>query len=504
MASSVTRLPDSAVEVSIVAPGSATQAAYDKACNELSKELTIPGFRKGSKIPPAVLENALAARGGRNAIRVQAVQELAQQLVAPAVKEEHGLDPIGQPTLVPGAEKLAEEDFVPGQDLTMIVRCDVWPEVNFKTDRAYVGLKGKYKRAPYDQTKFDVAMSDLKERFATTEPIQDPNHALVNGDACVVDMVGYMANPDGTKGEPLPTDVASGDNVEVVLGQGRYMEGLVEGLLGAKVGQTKTVTVTFPPQLRNKDLAGKTALFDVTVQSASTRALPELNDDFANKVRKGLTAQTLKEELQKAVDEEDAKQFVGERNAALSKSLADVVDMEVPDTLVTGQAKEKYAQMMAEFRDQGTPDEEIKKQITPENFIKYKDIYADDIKRDFVVSMAVEKIAEAEKIEVPEYQIEEQMENLKKEQEKEGADQEPMDDAQMRQRVMTTLQSRLVFDFLAENADLEVEFAEGEGEGEGDFDEDIMNKLAQDSLARDGIDPESFKQAGIQDAEIVE
>jgi len=298
--------------------------------------------------------------------------------------------------------------------------------------------------------------------------------------------------------------VASGDNVEVVLGQGRYMEGLAEGLLGAKVGDTKEITVTFPEKLRNKDLAGKTALFDVTVDSASKRSLPIVDDEFANKVRAGLTAEVLEQELQKAVDEEDAKGFVGERNAALSKSLADVVNMEVPDTLVTSQAREKYAQMMSEFRDQGTPDEEIKAQITPENFLKYKDIYAEDIRRDFMVSMAVEKIAELEKIEVPQFQIDEQIASLEKEREQRnqqgGGEEEeaPMDDAQMRQRVEATLQSRLVFDYLAENSNLEVTFAEEE------FEEDVMTKLAQDSLAREGIDPSSFPDAGVQDAEIVE
>ena len=65
------------------------------------------------------------------------------------------------------------------------------------------------------------------------------------GDACVVNMEGYMANSDGTKGDPLP-NAASGDRVDVVLGKGRYMEGLVEGLIGSKVGQVVQVSVAFP------------------------------------------------------------------------------------------------------------------------------------------------------------------------------------------------------------------------------------------------------------------
>lgn len=75
------------------------------------------------------------------------------------------------------------------------------------------------------------------------------------GDACVVNMDGYMAAADGvSKGDPLPA-AASGDRVDVVLGTGRYMEGLVEGLVGAKVGETRTVTVSFPEvSLREKDM----------------------------------------------------------------------------------------------------------------------------------------------------------------------------------------------------------------------------------------------------------
>lgn len=105
-----------------------------------------------------------------------------------------------------------------------------------------------------------------------------------------------MATADGEKGEPLP-DAASGDNVEIILGQGRYMDGLVEGLIGAVVGDTKTVTVAFPVNLRDKSLAGKKAIFDVNVLETSTRSLPEMTDEFAEKVRPGLTMESLKEEV---------------------------------------------------------------------------------------------------------------------------------------------------------------------------------------------------------------
>lgn len=246
--SKLVRKAESAVELTITAPGAATKAAYDKACSEVAKTISIPGFRKGAKIPPAVIENAMAAKGGRSALRIQAIQSLLNQLLEPALKEEHNLEPIGQPSLATAADKLAES-FVPGEPIEMVVKCDVWPDIKWKEiegkEKPYLGLKGTYKRKPFNQARFDQALKDLAERYAVTDAAPEGTE-LALGDACVVNMEGFMAAEDGvSKGEPLP-NAASGDNVEIILGPGRYMEGLVEGLIGAKVGETKAIYVTFP------------------------------------------------------------------------------------------------------------------------------------------------------------------------------------------------------------------------------------------------------------------
>lgn len=246
--SSLKRLPDSAVELTLHIPGKATGAAYDKTLSEVSKNVSIPGFRKGAKIPPQVIENAWSKNGGKKALKTTAINELCGELIGSALKDEYDLEPIGQPTLVTSAEELAE-DFTPGQDLEVTIKCDVWPEIQWKEidgqDKPYMGLTGSYKRKPFNQERFDAALRDLKERYAKLIPYEDESQELSQGDACKVNMVGYMATSDGEKGEKLP-DAASGDDVEVILGPGRYMEGLVEGLEGGKVGETKTVNVRFP------------------------------------------------------------------------------------------------------------------------------------------------------------------------------------------------------------------------------------------------------------------
>lgn len=472
------------MQLTLRIPPAATSAAYAKTLAVIAKQLSIPGFRKGAKIPPAVIENAWARNGGKNAIKTMAINELCSELIGPALKDEFDLEPIGQPALVTPAERLAE-GLVPGEGvLEVVVKCDVWPDIRWKEaqdgGKPYVGLTGRYRRKPFDQARFDAALRDLKERYARLEPYDDAARPLAMGDACVVNMTGYLANADGTKGEPLP-DAASGDNVEVVLGAGRYMEGLVEGLVGGTVGEVKTVSVRFPDALRNKDLAGKNAVFDVEILSASERILPDLTDDFAETVRPGLTAEGLKEELRKAVDSQDAQEYVPARNEALGKALAEKLEVDVPETLVTNQAREKYALMMTDMRDNGMADEEIKKLISPENFEKYKDLSREGIVRDFKISMAVDEIARLEGITVPAYQIEEQMQALKDQARKEGQNPEDMGDEEaVRRKVESTLERRMVYDFLAEHAQLEVEYAEEEK-----FDEALLEKLAQESLERE-------------------
>lgn len=232
--------------------------------------------------------------------------------------------------------------------------------------------------------------------------------------------------------------------------------------------------------MRNKDLAGKNAIFDVTILSASKRVLPEITDEFADQVRPGLTAEALRSELLKAVDAQDAQEYMGARNEALGMSLSDTMDVDIPDTLITNKAREQYTLMMTDMRDNGMPDEEIKKLISPENFAKYKDIAKADIVRDFKISMAVDEIARLESIQVPAYQVEEQIQSLKDQATKEGTAAADMDDEQVRRKVESTLERRMVYDLLAEAAVLEVEYID-----EGGFDEALMEKLAAESLERE-------------------
>jgi trigger factor len=242
-------------------------------------------------------------------------------------------------------------------------------------------------------------------------------------------------------------------------------------------------------------LAAKKAIFDVEVLEALERSVPELTDEFAAKVKPGLTSASLIAELTKAIEEEDAKDFVPSRNKALGESLCTVMDVEVPDTLVTNQAREKFAMMMTDMRDGGTSDEEIKRQISPENFLKYKEIVKDDIVRDFKISMATDEIARLEGIDAPDYQVEEQMEIIRKD----AAGAEDFDENMIRSKVKTTLVRQAVMDWLAERAQLKVRYLGAEPE----IDVALLEKLAEETIQREqALAAQAEASSDILDAEV--
>lgn len=96
---------------------------------------------------------------------------------------------------------------------------------------------------------------------------------------------------------PEMKNIAAGEGVEVVLEEGRFLPGVVESLVGAKAGETKVVPITFPDSIRDPKLAGLKVEFEVELLEIKNRVIPEVNDEFANEIRPGLTAEDIKKEV---------------------------------------------------------------------------------------------------------------------------------------------------------------------------------------------------------------
>mmetsp|Transcript_11961 Transcript_11961/g.20945 ORF Transcript_11961/g.20945 Transcript_11961/m.20945 type:complete len:505 (+) Transcript_11961:60-1574(+) len=435
MGASVEPAGNSSVIIKLNVPGQATKECWAQALVAFTQAVEFEGFRKGSKIPEQTIVNQV----GEDSVKSEALHILTNSVLKSAVQSS-GVNAIGQAQLVRDSMELVK-DYSPGKELLMEIKIDVFPTIEYTGD--YKGLQVAVDKVPFDQERYDQALLSLRKRQTVLTEVDEP---AAEGMSAIVDMAGYLRAADGSRGEPLP-ELASGDQVEVVLEPGRYTEGLYEGVLGMRAGEEKDVVVTLPARFSVGNLANKEAIFAIKCSAVKVRTLPEPNDEFAASIREGLTFAELNEEIKAAVGQENADIETQNRNRALEEALIEQVKIEIPETLVVEQAREKYAMMMADMKTEGSKsDEELKEMITPENFEKYKEIVRPSVTRGLAASIILADIAKREELAIDELEVEDQLQLVKNQ-----ARGDPnFDEEGVRARIEATLQKNIVLDWLAD------------------------------------------------------
>merc|ERR1711871_574257 len=264
-------------------------------------------------------------------------------------------------------------------------------------DSGYKCLEVTVSRPPIDEDKFEKVKLSIRERYKilTDMPI---GYTACMGDLVTVNMRGYELNTDGSKGVPLP-NLASGDNVEIHLEQGKFMEGMAEGLFGSLAGETKNIEVTFPtrPSGPGAALSGKKAMFEVDILSVKTRSLPEWDEELAALVRDGFTIEDLNAEVRKALDGEQEDDLDNIRNEALAKVLLEKMTVnKLPESLLEETVKDRFQSMLMDFKEQGSTEEQLQEMATPEKYTKYKEISLPNAEKIVKLGLAFRDIAERE------------------------------------------------------------------------------------------------------------
>jgi trigger factor len=364
----VRKQPKSSVALDISIPGDVTKSVHEQVLSKLGSQYEVDGYRKG-KVP----RDALMAKIGSERLKLAVVEELIDVGMSKSGSQMR-LQTIGEARLQGELQDLAKV-YEPGKAMTFTIAVDVYPEVPISAD-LYTGLKVEVEAVPFNQDAYDAAILKLRDQHADLQEAEE-GAAAKPGNQLLVDMVGYAAKGDGSKGERLPA-VAGGDNVQLPLKPGKFMPGLVEGLVGVKKGETRDIRVTFPARTSVPELAGKEAIFEVTCQKVQRRIFPELTDGFANKVKTGMTFKELDEKLREGVQQEVDAAFRKNAHRAIEKALLKALpaEFEVPQTLLEQVSKERFAAMLSDMRERGTPDEKLKELITKENYERYLKIAA--------------------------------------------------------------------------------------------------------------------------------
>lgn len=292
-------------EFKVVVPAGQLETIMQGRLSEIAQTVKIPGFRPG-KVPMKIVRQKYG-QAVMGEVLERAVNEGAEKAIT-----DKGLRPAAQP-------KVEITNFAEGADLEFTVALETLPEIT-PMDFAKVSLEREKAEIPEDEVA--DTLKRIAERNESSEPVK---RAAKSGDIVVIDFLG--------KQDGIAFPGGSAEDYQLKLGSGAFIPGFEDQLTGKKAGDETVVTVTFPEQYGNGELAGKPAEFEVKVKEVRAAKAAELDDELAKKV--GLESL---EALKTAVRDEIGRELNTIARAKVKRALLDVLadnhDFPVPGTMV--------------------------------------------------------------------------------------------------------------------------------------------------------------------------
>lgn len=292
-------------------PQAEVAKAVEKAYRKLANQVNIPGFRKG-KAPRKVVETRI----GKEALLDEAFEILAPEAYAKAL-EEQAIDPVGRPEI---------EVVTLAEDQPLVFKATVVkkPEV---TLGQYKGLAIEKAAAEITDADVDTELEKNRSRNAKMVVVEDAE--LKHGDLAIIDFKGFI---DG-----VPFDGGEGKSYPLEIGSGSFIPGFEDQLVGAKSGEEREVTVSFPEDYFVPELTGKEAKFTVNIHDIKRKEMPELDDDFAKESGEFDTLAELKADIKNKLEQASKDKAEREFRAAAIKAAVDNAEIDVPEVMVENQ-----------------------------------------------------------------------------------------------------------------------------------------------------------------------
>jgi len=370
-------------EISVEIPAQEVTRELEKLVQKYQKVARLPGFRSGH-VPPSIIRQRF--KDGLQSDVVEALVPRYFRIEA----EKQGMIPVSQP-------RVTDLHIHEGEPLRFKASFEVLPEIVVE---GYKDLRADRTEVDVKEEEVEDALNNVREQHATYTSVE--GRSLADGDFAQASMDGKPK-----QGEPATQPVHM-DEILIEIGGKNTVPEFSENLRGANAGDEREFEVTYPADLDDKRLAGKTFLYSVKVQAIKQKNLPELNDDFAKELGEFTSLDQVRQQIRENMLAERKHTVEREAKDKLVDELVKRNDFEVPESLVDRQIDLRLERGLRALASQGMKMEDMKKMDLPRLRAGQRDQAVQDVKS----SLLLERIAELEKIEVGEDELNHEVEAL--------------------------------------------------------------------------------------------
>jgi len=368
-------------EIAVEVPAVTVASTIESLVGKYQKLAKLPGFRKG-KVPASVIRQRFAEE-----LRNDAVEDLVPTYFRKEAEKQH-LEPISQP-------RVTDLEFKEGEPLRFKASFEIMPPIEVS---GYRDLRRDKRDVSISEDDVENEINTLREQRAKFIEVQGSK--LADGDFAEVSFSG-MPNEEG--GKPINVD-----DVLVEIGGKNTVAEFSDNLRGSSAGEEHRFEVKYPEDFNDQRLAGKTITYNVNVKAIKQKELPELNDEFAKALGEFENLQTLRTRIREELERQKKHQAEHEAKDKLIEELVQQNEFPVPQSLVDRQVDVRLERGLRALAAQGLRAEDMKKMDLARLRAGQRDAAAREVK----ASLILEKIADAEKIEVSDDEINREIESL--------------------------------------------------------------------------------------------
>ncbi len=427
MSLQVERSENNMAKLTVEVPAEQFNECIKAAYKQNKNRFNVPGFRKG-KAPLNMIEKMY----GEGVFYEDAADRAINETYADAMKES-ALDIVSRP----------EIDVVQigkGQSFIYTASVALKPEVTLGD---YKGIE--VQKASAEVTDEDVSAELVRVQAQNARLLTIEDRPVEDGDQTIIDFEGSV---DGKTFEG-----GTAEDYPLTIGSHSFIDTFEEQLIGKTIGEECQVQVTFPEEYHVKGLAGKPAVFKVTVKEIKKKELPEINDEFAGEVSEFDTLEEYKADLKEKLQDKKAKEAATKNEDAVVEAVVAKAAMDIPEPMLDSQVENMVQDYARRMQSQGISMDQYM-EYTGMTVAMLKEQMKPEAERRIRTRLVLEAVVEAEAIQVTEERIDEEIQKMAEMYKMEAAKlREYMGDSEM-ERMRKDLAVQEAVDFLVAEAKL--------------------------------------------------